>query len=140
MSTQGVVFHFGESPTAIEKNSDRSLTLVTTNGSERADTVMFATGRAPNTKVTCPPTPHTQTCHAIIFSVLHIKEFNPSWDDAVVHTWSMSLTACCFPSDNGGRGLCFELSFGCHCLKNEPYILYVHFFAYQNELGLWWDM
>lgn len=50
MSTQGVVFHFGESPTAIEKNSDRSLTLVTTNGSERADTVMFATGRAPNTK------------------------------------------------------------------------------------------
>jgi hypothetical protein len=24
--------------------------------------------------------------------------------------------------------------------QNEPYILYVHSFAYQNEFGLWWDM
>ncbi|BBM99353.1 glutathione reductase (NADPH) [Marchantia polymorpha subsp. ruderalis] len=50
MSLKGIKFHFGESPTAVEKGSDGKFTLVTTKGSEVADSIMFATGRKPNTK------------------------------------------------------------------------------------------
>ncbi|KAL2649579.1 hypothetical protein R1flu_017707 [Riccia fluitans] len=50
MALKGVNFHFGESPTAVEKGSDGKFTLVTTKGSEVADLIMFATGRKANTK------------------------------------------------------------------------------------------
>ncbi|CAM6122559.1 unnamed protein product [Calypogeia fissa] len=49
MASKGITFHFGESPTAVEKGEDGKLTLVTTKGEESADAVMFATGRKPNT-------------------------------------------------------------------------------------------
>lgn len=51
LQAQGIVFHFGESPTAVEKNNDGTFSLVTDSGKEVSDLVMFATGRAPNTKV-----------------------------------------------------------------------------------------
>eukprot|EP00246_Nothoceros_aenigmaticus_P000782 TRINITY_DN11011_c0_g1_i1.p1 TRINITY_DN11011_c0_g1~~TRINITY_DN11011_c0_g1_i1.p1 ORF type:complete len:588 (-),score=109.36 TRINITY_DN11011_c0_g1_i1:701-2395(-) len=50
MALKGIKFHFGVSPEAVEKVSDGSLKLVTNEGTETADCVMFATGRAPNTK------------------------------------------------------------------------------------------
>lgn len=50
LQAQGIVFHFGESPTAIEKRNDGTFCLVTDSGKEVSDLVMFATGRAPNTK------------------------------------------------------------------------------------------
>jgi len=51
LQAQGIVFHFGESPTAVEKNNDGTFSLVTDAGKEVSDLIMFATGRAPNTKV-----------------------------------------------------------------------------------------
>ena len=51
LQAQGIVFHFGESPIAVEKNSSGTFNLVTGAGKEEADLVMFATGRAPNTSV-----------------------------------------------------------------------------------------
>jgi pyruvate/2-oxoglutarate dehydrogenase complex dihydrolipoamide dehydrogenase (E3) component len=51
LQAQGIVFHFGDSPTAVEKNNDGTFTLVTESGKEASDLIMFATGRAPNTKV-----------------------------------------------------------------------------------------
>lgn len=51
MAAKGIKFHFEESPEAVERKSDGSLFLKTNKGSETADCVMFATGRAPNTKV-----------------------------------------------------------------------------------------
>lgn len=51
LQAQGIVFHFGESPTAVEKNNDGTFSLLSDGGKEVSDLVMFATGRAPNTKV-----------------------------------------------------------------------------------------
>ncbi|KAL3702127.1 hypothetical protein R1sor_020149 [Riccia sorocarpa] len=50
MALKGVKFHFGESPTAVEKISDGKYKLVTTKRSEEADSIMFATGRKANTR------------------------------------------------------------------------------------------
>ncbi|KAG0618349.1 hypothetical protein M758_4G056700 [Ceratodon purpureus] len=50
LQAQGIVFHFGETPTAVEKNNDGTYSVVTDSGKEVSDLVMFATGRAPNTK------------------------------------------------------------------------------------------
>ena len=52
MSLRGIEFHTEESPQAILKSADGSLTLKTTKGAvEGFSHVMFATGRKPNTKV-----------------------------------------------------------------------------------------
>ncbi|XP_057507803.1 glutathione reductase, chloroplastic-like [Actinidia eriantha] len=51
MSLRGIEFHTEESPQAILKSADGSLTLKTTKGAvEGFSHVMFATGRKPNTK------------------------------------------------------------------------------------------
>lgn len=42
----------------MEKKSDDTYNLVTDKGSESADLVMFATGRAPNTKVSMKASHH----------------------------------------------------------------------------------
>mmetsp|Transcript_9149 Transcript_9149/g.10565 ORF Transcript_9149/g.10565 Transcript_9149/m.10565 type:complete len:546 (+) Transcript_9149:2-1639(+) len=47
LANSGIHMHPNSSPTAVEKTDD-GYTLVTTNGSESADQVMFATGRKPN--------------------------------------------------------------------------------------------
>lgn len=49
MALKGITFHFGESPTAVEK-TETGLKLVTTKSEESADAVMFAIGRKPNTR------------------------------------------------------------------------------------------
>lgn len=52
MSLRGIEFHTEESPQAIIKSSDGSLSLKTNKGTaEGFSHVMFATGRRPNTKV-----------------------------------------------------------------------------------------
>lgn len=52
MSVRGIEFHTEESPQAIIKAADGSLTLKTNRGAvEGFSHVMFATGRRPNTKV-----------------------------------------------------------------------------------------
>lgn len=52
MSLKGIEFHTEESPQAIVKSSDGTLSLKTTKGTiEGFSHVMFATGRRPNTKV-----------------------------------------------------------------------------------------
>lgn len=50
MASNGIIFHFGESPTSVNKLKDGKVQLVTTKGEETADAVMFATGRNPNTR------------------------------------------------------------------------------------------
>ncbi|KAJ7569102.1 hypothetical protein O6H91_01G060400 [Diphasiastrum complanatum] len=50
LALKGIKFHFEESPEAVEKVADGQLLLRTNRGSEVGDCVMFATGRAPNTK------------------------------------------------------------------------------------------
>ncbi|XP_002962386.2 glutathione reductase, chloroplastic/mitochondrial [Selaginella moellendorffii] len=50
MAAKGVKFHFEESPEAVEKCPDGSLLLRTNKSTEKTKCVMFATGRAPNTK------------------------------------------------------------------------------------------
>lgn len=51
MSLRGVEFHTEESPQAIQKLSDGSLSLKTNKGTEEGFShIMFATGRRPNTK------------------------------------------------------------------------------------------
>lgn len=52
MSIRGIEFHTEESPQAIIKSADGSLSLKTNKGTvEGFSHVMFATGRRPNTKV-----------------------------------------------------------------------------------------
>lgn len=52
MSLRGIEFHTEESPEAIIKSGDGSLSLKTSKGTiEGFSHVMFATGRKPNTKV-----------------------------------------------------------------------------------------
>lgn len=52
MSLRGIEFHTEESPQAIHKLPDGSLSLKTTKGTiDGFSHVMFATGRRPNTKV-----------------------------------------------------------------------------------------
>lgn len=52
MSLKGIEFHTEESPQAVVKSSDGTLSLKTTKGTiEGFSHVMFATGRRPNTKV-----------------------------------------------------------------------------------------
>ena len=52
MSVRGIEFHIEESPQAITKSADGSLSLKTNRGTlEGLSHVMFATGRRPNTKV-----------------------------------------------------------------------------------------
>ena len=52
MSVRGIEFHTEESPQAIAKSADRSLSLKTNKGTvEGFSHIMFATGRRPNTKV-----------------------------------------------------------------------------------------
>ena len=52
MSLRGIEFHTEESPQAILKSGDGSLSLKTNKGTvEGFSHVMFATGRKPNTKV-----------------------------------------------------------------------------------------
>lgn len=52
MSLRGIEFHTEESPEAIIKAGDGSLSLKTSKGTvEGFSHVMFATGRKPNTKV-----------------------------------------------------------------------------------------
>lgn len=52
MSLKGIEFHTEESPQAIVKSSDGTLSLKTTKGTiEGFSHIMFATGRRPNTKV-----------------------------------------------------------------------------------------
>lgn len=52
MSLRGIEFHTEESPQAIIKSADGSLSLKTNKGTvEGFSHVMFATGRWPNTKV-----------------------------------------------------------------------------------------
>lgn len=52
MSLRGIEFHTEESPQAITKCGDGSLSLKTNKGTvEGFSHVMFATGRRPNTKV-----------------------------------------------------------------------------------------
>lgn len=51
MALRGVIFHFEESPVAIEKGSNALLSLKTNKGTEHSFShIMFATGRLPNTK------------------------------------------------------------------------------------------
>lgn len=51
MALKGINFHFEESPSAVEKGSDSSLSLKTNRGTEHSFShIMFATGRRPNTK------------------------------------------------------------------------------------------
>lgn len=52
MSLRGIEFHTEESPEAILKSADGSLSLKTNKGTvEGFSHIMFATGRRPNTKV-----------------------------------------------------------------------------------------
>lgn len=52
MSLKGIEFHTEESPEAILKSSDGSLSVRTNKGTfDGFSHVMFATGRRPNTKV-----------------------------------------------------------------------------------------
>lgn len=52
MSLRGIEFHTEESPVAITKSADGSLSLKTNKGTvEGFSHIMFATGRKPNTKV-----------------------------------------------------------------------------------------
>lgn len=52
MSLRGIEIHTEESPQAIIKSADGSLSLKTNKGTvEGFSHVMFATGRRPNTKV-----------------------------------------------------------------------------------------
>lgn len=52
MALRGIEFHTEESPVAITKAADGSLSLKTNKGTEEGFShIMFATGRSPNTKV-----------------------------------------------------------------------------------------
>lgn len=52
MSLRGIEFHTEETPLAIQKSPDGLLSLKTNKGTlDGFSHVMFATGRAPNTKV-----------------------------------------------------------------------------------------
>lgn len=52
MALRGIEFHTEESPVAITKAADGTLSLKTNKGTEEGFShIMFATGRTPNTKV-----------------------------------------------------------------------------------------